>query len=90
MLMTIAEAAVRLDLPPTTVRRMAQAGELPALKIAGRWRLHPDLLPGALPAPLRGHGDRPTAASLGTHTNGRSANGWAPTPVKQRSLAKRR
>lgn len=43
-MMTTAEAAEYLGLPPLTVRRMARDGELPALKIGRQWRLKKTLL----------------------------------------------
>jgi PTS system nitrogen regulatory IIA component len=43
-LLTVAEVGDYLQLNPRTVLKMAQTGELPAVKIARQWRFRPELL----------------------------------------------
>lgn len=42
--LTIEDVAGHFGFNPSTVYRLAQRGELPALKIAGRWRFSRELL----------------------------------------------
>ena len=44
MILTVVRAAQLLDLAPSTVRRMAHAGEIPAVRIGRGWRFDEFLL----------------------------------------------
>ena len=41
-LLAIKEAAHVMNVHPRTVNRMINRGELPAVKVAGRWRIKPE------------------------------------------------
>ena len=43
-IMTIDDVSVYLQLHPLTVRRLARAGEIPAMKIGRQWRVQRELL----------------------------------------------
>ena len=43
-LLHIADVAERLELSTNTVYTLAQRGELPAFKLAGKWRVRPEAL----------------------------------------------
>jgi len=55
--LTIKEVAVLLKLAEKTVYAMANAGEIPAFKIRGQWRIMPTELEQWLYAQPRGRGD---------------------------------
>jgi excisionase family DNA binding protein len=59
--LTIKEVAARLKLAEKTVYAMAQAGEIPAFKIRGQWRITRDELDKWIHAQPRG------GAGKGTH-----------------------
>ena len=43
-IMTIDDVSAYLQLHPLTVRRLARAGEIPAMKIGRQWRVQRELL----------------------------------------------
>ena len=55
--LTIKEVAALLKLAEKTVYAMANAGEIPAFKIRGQWRIKPTELDQWLDAQPRGRGD---------------------------------
>lgn len=56
-LLTIKEVAARLRLAEKTVYAMASAGEIPAFKIRGQWRVRTSELKRWVDAQPRGGGD---------------------------------
>ncbi len=48
--LTIEEAARLLGVHPNTARRLAKKGSIPAGKVGGQWRIHPDAIGILLPA----------------------------------------
>ena len=53
-LVSLAEVAKMLRLPPLRVRKMAQAGQIPAVKVDGEWQFNKDLVYQAIKNRSRG------------------------------------
>jgi excisionase family DNA binding protein len=53
-LVSLAEVAAMLRLPPLRVRKMAQSGQIPAVKLDGEWRFNKDLVYKAIKNRSRG------------------------------------
>ena len=65
--LTVDEVAGRFGVNASTVYRLAQRGQLPAFKVGGQWRFHPEMLEAWV-------ADRVTARRSGpTGHNGESA-----------------
>jgi excisionase family DNA binding protein len=43
-LISLAEMASQLKMPPLQVRKMAQTGQIPAVKVDGEWKFNRDLV----------------------------------------------
>jgi len=43
-LISLAEMASHLKMPPLQVRKMAQTGQIPAVKVDGEWKFNRDLV----------------------------------------------
>lgn len=53
-LVTLAEMAAMLRLPPLRVRKMVQAGQIPGVKVDGEWCFNKDLVYQAIKNRSRG------------------------------------
>jgi excisionase family DNA binding protein len=53
-LVSLAEVAKMLRLPPLRVRKMAQSGQIPAVKVDGEWQFNKDLVYQAIKNRSRG------------------------------------
>ncbi|MBW1807700.1 MAG: helix-turn-helix domain-containing protein [Deltaproteobacteria bacterium] len=53
-LVSLAEVATMLRLPPLRIRKMAQSGQIPAVKVDGEWRFNKDLVYQAIKNRSRG------------------------------------
>ena len=53
-LVSLAEVAKMLRLPPLRIRKMAQAGQIPAVKVDGEWQFNKDLVYQAIKSRSRG------------------------------------
>ncbi len=59
-LWTPAQAAHYLKLNQEVVRRKTRAGQIPAVKVAGRWRYHPERLAAWVDAGCPTQAEQPT------------------------------